>query len=208
MGNIRSLPWRRSDRRPYELVVAEVLLQQTRAEQVADVIDSIIKRCADWPDLLAISIADLERLLRPLGLQRRRAVALHNLARVVVEHGVPKSSAALEKLPGIGQYMARAIAAQLYQEVVAPIDTNIARILERVFGPRDLADIRYDPKLQRLALSLTPSDNPDGYLIALLDFAAIICRSQVPKCQECPITSCRFRSAKPGTSVTTNVGVA
>ena len=206
MGNIRSFPWRRSEPRTYELMIAEVMLQQTRAEQVAVVIDSVLDRCPDWPDLLAIPKSDLEQLLRPLGLQRRRAAALHKLAKAVVEKGVPKSSKELEKLPGIGQYMARAIAAQLYQEVVAPIDTNVARILERVFGPRDLADIRYDPKLQQLALSLVPSDNPDGYLMAILDFAAAICRPNNPKCEVCPVTNCRFLSDSMGNSLTMSGG--
>ena len=193
-GSGQPFPWRRPDRRTYELVVAEVLLQQTRAEHVAGSFDAIIDRCPDWPDLAKIPIADLENLLKPLGLQRRRAGALHALAKAVIQKGMPKTASELEQLPGIGQYIARAIATQLFQEVVAPIDTNVARILERVFGPRTLADIRYDPELQRLALNLVPPTDPGGYLVALLDFAAIVCRPRTPRCEDCPVSICRFRT--------------
>ena len=197
-GCSRSFPWRRADRWPYELVVAEVLLQQTRAEHVAEVFADIIDRCPDWSELAGIPIVELEKLLMPLGLYRRRAASLHALAEEVALRGLPETASELEQLPGIGQYMARAIAAQLFNEVVAPIDTNVTRILERVFGPRTLADIRYDPVLQHLALRLVPPADPGGYLLALLDFASIVCRSHSPQCQVCPVSSCRFRFASAG----------
>ena len=193
-GSSQQFPWRRPDRRAYELVVAELLLQQTRAEHVSGSFEAIIDRCPDWPDLAAIPVADLENLLKPLGLQRRRAAALHALAEAVNQKGIPETASELEQLPGIGQYISRAIAAQLFQEVVAPIDTTVARILERVFGPRTLADIRYDPGLQRLALNLVPPTDPGAYLVALLDFGAIVCRPKAPSCEDCPVNSCRFRS--------------
>ena len=192
--NRRTFPWRRSDRSPYELVVAELLLQQTRAEQAAKVFPVIVGRCPDWFALAREPISDLEALLRPLGLQNRRAAALHALAQAVLERGLPRSASELETLPGIGQYMARAIAVQVSGEVVAPIDTNVARVLERVFGRRKLADIRYDPGLQGLALALMPPTNPQGYFVALLDFAAAICRPRAPRCDDCPLLACRFRS--------------
>ena len=191
----RDFPWRRAGRKSYELVIAEVLLQQTRAEQVGGMFGTFIERCPDWPDLATVPIADLENLLRPLGLQKRRASSLHALAREVVQNGLPDTAADLQKLSGIGQYMARAIAAQLFDEVVAPVDTNVARVLERVFGPRTLADIRYDPALQGLALQLVPHNNPSGYLVAILDFASLVCRARAPLCNDCPVTSCRYRSS-------------
>ena len=189
----RSFPWRRSERSSYELVVAEVLLQQTRAEQAAKVFPDLVGQCPDWLGLARTPRADLEELLRPLGLQRRRAAALQALARMVLDTGLPASASELEALPAVGQYMARAIAAQLSNEVVAPIDTNVARVLERVFGPRRLADVRHDPELQGLALALVPPSDSGGYLVALLDFASAICRPRAPRCHECPVPACRYR---------------
>ena len=193
--NHRSFPWRRPSRSSYELVLAEILLQQTRAEQVARVFSVITNHCPDWSALLEVPEAELENLLRPLGLQRRRAIALRALARTVIKNGLPIQSCELEKLPGIGQYIARAISTQLSMEVVAPIDGNVTRVLERVFGPRKLSDIRHDPWLQNLALRLVPLSNPDTYFVALLDFAAMVCRPRIPKCDECPIADCRFRTS-------------
>ena len=192
-GSRLSFPWRRPGIRPYELVIAEVLLQQTRAEQVAKLFPNFIARCPDWLSLSRIPIADLEEMLRPLGLQRRRARVLHDLAGVIFKNGMPSSAEDLQQLPGIGQYIARAIAAQLFGEVVAPIDTNVSRALERIFGARPLSDIRYDPWLQKLALSLVPESDPGGYLVGLLDFARIVCKPRLPDCPVCPVISCGFR---------------
>ena len=194
-GLSRSFSWRRKERTNYELVVAEVLLQQTRAENVDRVFDAITCKCPDWHALAMTPVGDLEELLKPLGLQRRRSASLHALAESVIQNGLPVSASALEKLPGIGQYIARAIAVQLSKEVAAPIDTNITRVLERVFGPRKLADIRHDSELQGLALSLVPPSDPGGYFVALLDFAAMVCRSRAPRCHECPLQACQFKSA-------------
>ena len=190
----KMFPWRREGRTSYELVVAEVLLQQTRAEQVASLFPRILQRCSGWVDLATIPIGELKDLLKPLGLQNRRASTLHALACRVKQEGLPDTAAGLQELPGIGQYMARAIAAQLFGEVVAPVDTNVARVLERVFGPRTLADIRYDPALQGLALELVPASDPGGYLVGILDFASTVCRPRSPRCGECPVASCGFRS--------------
>lgn len=189
----RSFPWRRTGRGDYELVIAEVLLQQTRAEKVAETIGSVLELCPTWHDLARVPEAELAEVLRPLGLFRRRAQSLRAMANAVCEHGLPREAKALEQLPGLGQYIARAIAVQLAGERVAPIDTNVARIIERVFGPRRLADLRYDPCLQELALDLVPQDDPASYLLGLLDFGAMVCRTRAPRCEDCPVKSCRFR---------------
>ena len=192
--NRSSFPWREPRGSAFELVLAEVLLQQTRAESVAEAFGEIIEHCVDWSTLEQIPLRDLETLLRPLGLHKRRAAVLKALAQRVNQAGLPTTAMTLQELPGIGQYMSRAIAAQLFSEVVAPVDTNVARVLERVFGPRQLADIRYDPYLQSLALALVPQSDPGGYLLDLLDFARTVCRPRSPRCQRCPMFACRFRS--------------
>ena len=182
-----------SERSSYELVVAELLLQQTRAEQAAKVFPALVGQCPDWLGLASMPRADLEELLRPLGLQRRRSAALQALARMVLERGLPASASELEALPGVGQYIARAIAAQLSNEVVAPIDTNVARVLERVFGPRRLADIRHDPELQGLALS--PSATVRLWRVTSLPFSTshqLYVGRGAPRCHECPVPACRY----------------
>ena len=189
----REFPWRRADTSSYELVIAEILLQQTRAEQVARVLPTILRRCPDWSSLATTSIKELEALLKPLGLHRRRARVLQALGKAILDGGLPRRAAELEALPGIGQYIARAIAVQLWDEVAAPIDTNVIRVLERVFGPRKLADARYDSELQQFALTLVPKARPAQYLEAILDFAAAVCLPRIPRCNECPMSACNHR---------------
>lgn len=198
-GARRTFPWRRADRSPFELTVAEILLQQTRAEKVAAVIPSVLERYPDWRSLANATSTEVETSLRPLGLQRRRAARLRELARQLVDRGgtLPGTVSELEQLSGVGQYTARAIRVQLAGERVAPIDANVARVLERVFGPRTLADLRYDPYLQQLALNTTPKHDPGAYFVSLLDFGGVVCTARNPSCDVCPIvTRCRSVSAK------------
>lgn len=191
----RIFPWREHGRTDYHLALAEVLLQQTQAERVAALFPRLIAAFSDWESLAEADLPVLEKALEPLGLQRRRALSLIALARAVLANGsLPGSVAELIQLPGMGQYISRMVALQLGTEVhVGAIDVNVARVLERVFGQRTLADIRYDPYLQRLAVALLPEGREAEYTLALLDFAAARCRSRTPSCEECPINSCRSR---------------
>jgi len=192
---LRRLPWRSAERSPYQLVVAEVLLQQTTAAAVARILPDLVQRYPDWTALTEASLNELEAALQPLGLHRRRARVLQALAQSVCHRGaLPSMAEELSTLPGIGQYMSRAIAVQLTGERVAPIDVNVARVLERIFGPRQLADIRYDPYLQALALAVLPHDEPALFAYAILDFAAAICRARHPRCSDCPVLRCGYRA--------------
>ena len=110
-----------------------------------------------------------------------------------LDYQFPSTRVALEKLPGISQYMASAILLLCYDRKEPLLDVNMARILERVYGPRNLADIRYDPLLQELARSVVEVDNPIDVNWAILDLAASICLRGVPRCFECPLAEmCRF----------------
>lgn len=192
--NFRSYPWRRRSRSSFTLVVAEVLLQQTSADKVREMWPAFVGRYGSWRQLSAANGCELEEILRPLGLYRRKARALVALADAVCAlGGVPRSEVGLAELPGIGQYTSRAVVIQLTSASAAPIDVNVARVLERVFGPRKLADLRYDSGLQRLGARLF-SDGGSGLLFAFLDLAAKICTARRPACGQCPIKACRFRA--------------
>src|SRR5205823_13691377 len=92
-------------------------------------------------------------ILRPLGLWKRRAASVLALARVMNARGgqFPRERVDIEKLPGVGQYIANAICLFAMKQAEPLLDVNMARVLERCFGPRRLADIRYDPHLQEVA---------------------------------------------------------
>lgn len=190
-GNGRCFPWRDATCSPYELVLAEVLLQRTRAETVAGFLPKFVSRYGSWRSLSRASHRELEIAIRPVGLSRRRATALRALSQALVKRAcrLPHTRPELEALPGVGQYIANAIFVMVYGRPAPLLDSNMARVLERCFGPRQLADIRHDPHLQQLSLALVRCRDSRRINLALLDLGALICTPRSPRCAVCPLRS-------------------
>jgi A/G-specific adenine glycosylase len=190
----RDFPWRRKSATNYEAIVAEVLLQRTMAEAVRRRFPRFIAEFPSWRRLSLASYHRLSAHLRPLGLWRRRVRSIARLAKLVAERGgrLPKERHEIELLPGVGQYIANAVELFCYGRPMPLLDGNMARVLERVFGPRKLADIRYDPYLQQLARDVVNSRNAKEVNWAILDLAAKVCVLRNPLCQSCPLRAiCR-----------------
>jgi A/G-specific adenine glycosylase len=188
-GNGRDLAFRRTAD-PWSVLVSEVMAQQTQAARAAEAWTAFIQRYSTPAALAAASTADVIRAWRGLGYNRR-AVALRAAAiRIVADHAgqVPDSLAALRTLPGIGAYTARAVLAIAFGRRVAPLDTNIRRVLDRAVGPLPApADAR-----QAAADGFVPADRPAAWTHALMDIGATICRKRDPRCLDCPLaTMCR-----------------
>ncbi len=185
----RGFPWRKRGATKYQKVVAEVLLQRTKADVVARMFKGFINEYPSWARLSTATQVQLENLLRPLGLWRRRAVSLKALAEAMAARRgrYPKDRDKVDELPGVGQYICNAIL--MFDQGHNPplLDVNLARVLERVFGPRRLSDIRYDPYLQDLALRIVQHEEPTVINWAFLDLAAMICTIRNPKCESCPL---------------------
>lgn len=192
-----AFPWRRSGVSVYERVCVEVLLQRTRRETVSAIYADFFERFPDWHVLASSSEEELGDFLRPLGLWRRRAASMGALARYADEHGgvFPRTKRELAKVPAVGQYVANAILLFQHGEPRPLVDVNMARVVERVLRPRRLADIRHDPWLQSAAAWLVRS-SPVETNWAVLDFAAKVCRSRNPRCDECMLAcQCSFAKA-------------
>jgi A/G-specific adenine glycosylase len=183
----RHFPWRNKSITNYQAVIAEVLLQRTKAETVAKFYVQFIKDYPNWKSLADAKLKDLELYLMPVGLYRQRAKRLQNLAIEMVRRNgrLPQNREELESIPFMGQYIANAVELVVFNKPSPLIDVNMARVLERFFGPRKMADIRYDPELQELAYMLVK--HKDAKLInwAVLDYAALVCRAQRPICTNC-----------------------
>lgn len=185
------LPWR-STTDPYEILVAEKLLQQTSARQL--VIDVYNELMRDYPTPHALSKADvslLKKRLHPLGFMYR-AHELKKMAQELVDtHGgeVPGVLEELLALTGVGQYCARAVLSFSFMQDVAVVDTNVARFLHRVLGLSEPipSSPSSNKRLLELATSLLPASNSRDYNLAILDLCASICTRRNPKCTECPI---------------------
>lgn len=185
----RSFPWRDPRREPYEIAVAEILLQKTTAATVARAYSGFIKRYPSWASLALARLEDLESELKPLGLWRQRAQVLRQLAQSIEERGgtIPSSRAELERLRGIGPYTASAVLAIVYGRTEALLDVNMARLLDRFFGPIGSSGKERSRSLHRLASLLVEGEHCLQVNWSVLDFGALVCKARRPRCQECQL---------------------
>ncbi len=189
----RDLPWRRT-RDPFAILVSEAMLQQTQVSRVLEYYPRFLTR---FPTLQALGAAKPARVMEAwagLGYYAR-ARNLHALARQVTE--LPSDPAELRRLPGVGAYTAGAVASFAYEKRAALVDTNVARVIARVFAPslnpkrpRDLA------RLWELAESLLPRTGRATWTHnqALMELGALVCTARVKRCARCPVRrGCRSR---------------
>jgi A/G-specific adenine glycosylase len=191
----RSFPWRDPGRTPYEVVVAEILLQRTTAAGVARTYTGFVERYSSWGTLAHAPLDGLENALRPLGLWRQKALAFQRLAQSIEANGsiVPRTRKELELLRGIGPYTASAVLAIVYGRAEALLDVNMARVLGRFLGPSERAEAKPTRMLHALALRLVRSKRGLEVNWAALDFGALVCRARHPLCPACPLrTRCAY----------------
>jgi len=185
----RPLPWRR-DRDPYRLWVAEVLLQQTRVAQAVPYFERFVRR---FPSVRALARARPEEVLKlwqGAGYYAR-ARRLHEAARQLARTTggtIPRSVEELERLPGVGPYTARAIAAQAFGAPVVPLDANVLRVAARWVG--ETRDVRRPVVREALGSELAralPTADPGGFAEALMELGETVCLPRAPTCHRCPI---------------------
>lgn len=197
-SNQRSFPWRKT-RDPYVILVAELMLQKTPAERVAEVLDKFTSKYPDVRSLASASMKDLEQFFTKLGLVKRARALLHTAKEVVLKYEgvIPDTLDELCKLPGVGTYTASAILCFAFGKDVPIVDTNVARVLMRVFGLKIKAQKpQVSRQLWSFAATLVPRGLGRAYNEALIDFAALVCRTE-PKCNACPLSEiCHYFSSQ------------
>lgn len=190
----RDLPWRRT-RDPYRVVVSEVMLQQTQVSRVLDYYPAFIERYPSIHRLAAARPRAVREAWDGLGYYRR-AENLRRMAKVVVkehEGRMPFSLDALRRLPGIGPYTAGAVACFAYEQAAPAVDTNVARVLKRVFGKTRRTHKTRGPsearRLRDLSASLQPRRGTPAWTFnqALMELGALVCTAKNPKCGACPV---------------------
>ena len=192
----RDLPWRRT-RDPYHILVSEFMLQQTQVTRVSEFYPRFLRRFPTIHHLAAASPGRVREAWDGLGYYRR-AANLHRLARTVVrDHNamIPSHPARLEQLPGVGRYTAGAVASFAYERRVPAVDTNVTRVLSRVFRRRGHAQaVPTDRTLWDLAARLLPVRRRSAWEFnqALMDLGARYCVARHPRCDACPVRpACR-----------------
>jgi A/G-specific adenine glycosylase len=190
----RNLPWR-ATRNPYAILVSEFMLQQT---QVSRVLEYFPRFMARFPTIGTLARA------RPKAVREEwdglgyyaRARNLHALARVVskTQRGrLSDKPEELQQLPGVGRYTAGAVACFAYEKAVPAVDTNVKRVLGRVFATDDVWEV---------AAAVLPRRGKTAWKFnqALMELGALVCTASKPKCPECPVRSnCRTYTPRPQT---------
>lgn len=190
--NLRSFPWRETSD-PYEILVAEILLQKTAAEKV----DPIYKEfLSEYPTGEALAEADqgeLADIIYTLGLQNQRSKALVSIGQELAETGVPDDADELLGLPYVGRYAANATLCFAYDEPRPIVDANVVRVYNRIFDKE--FDYRGEDTWS-FAAAVLPADDARRYNLAILDFAAMVCQPKVPVCNKCFFTDfCHYYQA-------------
>lgn len=188
----RDLPWRRTTD-PYKILVSEVMLQQTQVDRVIPKYHEFLEKYPTVTDLAAAEPDEVRETWSPLGYNIR-PYRLHSIARETVERyggQIPRQPDTLLSLKGIGRYTAGAVRSFAFQEDAAILDTNVMRVLHRIFWGQG------DPKSRKAQLwalseALIPKGKGYDFNQALMDFGAMMCTARKPYCLLCPMrTFCR-----------------
>ncbi len=188
----RDLPWRRSGD-PYEILVAEVMLQQTRSEVVASRYPGFLVRFPTLESLAAAGVEEVEAAWSGLGYYRR-ARNLHRAARILAERsGFPGSAAQWSELPGVGAYTSALLASRLSGECSPVLDGNVERVLSRFLAsPRPPKQAETRRNLLATAAKLLDPNRPGDSNQALMEVGSLVCRRHRPGCDACPLArGCR-----------------
>ena len=190
----RYYPWR-ENQDPYKVLVAEVLLHRTRADQVVPLYDLFLVR---FPNVQALAKSTPDKLLRlfhSAGLQWRwkllHAMSVELEARFNGQ--IPEDFAQLISLPGVSHYIASAVRCFAFNHPDAILDTNTVRVTGRLLGLPITDSSRKNIQFRAVLQSLIDPEHPREFNFALLDFAAILCRTRLPCQGECPLRCyCHF----------------
>ncbi len=205
--NQRQFPWRKTAD-PYKILIAEKLLQQTAAtDNVVRAYRQIVTKYPNWYALAKARVGELRGIVEPLGF-KYRASELVSLARSLCKHHaseLPRDLRQLLKLPGVGDYCARALMSFAFGQRFGVIDTNVARFLVRYFGLplRISKNPARDRRLHAVADALMPAAKSKEINLAILDICSAHCKAREPQCSGCPMQgSCAFyRTATAGKAV-------
>src|SRR6266481_6716372 len=198
----RDLPWRQT-RDPYRVLVSEFMLQQTQVSRVAEYYPRFLERFPDLETLARARPRAVREAWDGLGYYAR-ARNLHALARSVARRSdagrgatgegvptLPDDPAELIKLPGIGPYTAGAVASFAYEKSVPAVDTNVARVMGRVFlgDNRQRLSGNRQRLIWSLAAALVPKNGKRAWRFnqAIMELGALICVARTPKCPQCPV---------------------
>ncbi|MCE9602477.1 MAG: hypothetical protein K8S21_09770 [Gemmatimonadetes bacterium] len=200
--NARDLPWR-ATRDPYHILVSELMLQQTQVSRVMEFYPRFLERFPTLEVLAAARETHVVAAWEGLGYYAR-ARNLHKLSRAVVREGaaawgdppsngratLPPDAESLRRLPGVGPYTAGAVSSFAFERRAALVDTNVARLITRVFAPRlDARRARDQKRIWAITEATLPRTGKATWVHnqALMELGALVCTARVKRCGVCPL---------------------
>jgi A/G-specific adenine glycosylase len=186
----RDLPWR-DEKNPYRVLVSEVMLQQTQVARVLTKYPEFLRKFPSFRKLATASAADVIRAWRGMGYNSR-VLRLRTLSQIVdrtLRGKLPSDIASLQQLPGIGRYTAHAVACFAFGQQVPVVDTNVVRVLGRLYPVPGEHALPETDSVWDLAASHLPRSKAHDWNQALMDLGATICTAARPRCETCPIRS-------------------
>lgn len=202
--NARDLPWRFGRTTPWGVLISEVMSQQT---QMSRVVPYWLAWMEVWPDAASLAGASTAEVITAWGRlgYPRRALRLQECARVVAQqydNELPRTYDELLALPGIGDYTASAVMSFAFGGRIAVIDTNIRRVLSRVFLGVESHGGSATRQERELAARVLPKDAKASvtWNQSVMELGAVVCTAKNPLCEQCPLAdSCTFLAAgRPG----------
>jgi len=183
----RDLPWRKTTD-PYSILVSEIMLQQTQVDRVVPKYHEFLSRYPTFEALANAPLGEVTRAWYPLGYNIR-PVRLHSIACETVERyggRLPEEPEELQQFKGIGRYTAGAVATFAYGKAAPILDTNVARVLHRIFIRKGDAK-KQRARLWALSERLIPQGDAYDFNQGLMDFGAMVCTARQPLCPACPM---------------------
>jgi len=186
--NKRDYPWRKT-RDPFRIMVAEMMLQRTKADQVVGVYNKFFSEFNSPQEIVHTNLKKIRKILYPLGLRWRtknfKSVCVSLINNFKGE--IPADRRKLITLPGVGEYVAGMVLSTAFNKPEWVVDSNVIRLFKRYFGIMTTKDGRRDKCVVELAKLYVAAGKPKEANLALLDFVALVCAPRNPRCVECPI---------------------
>jgi len=188
--NKRDFAWRKFSASHYTIILSEILLQRTRAENVSKHSAFFFEQFPNWEALTQASLESLENALKPMGLQKQKSKAIYNLAQELCKRGfeLPESTNEAHDVGLKGMYISNAFELFVLKKQAALLDVNMSRLFGRFFDAKNGKTISFSKEMKLFAQEFTNIRKCKELNWAVLDFAAIVCKARNPRCKICPIS--------------------
>ncbi len=190
-SNKRDFPWRKDNISNYEVIFSEILLQRTKAETVAKHYKSFFEKYPNWEMLILATDKELEDIFKPFGLHTQR---VKRTRKIIDEYNARMGNMSfnkneLQESSLSSLYLKNAYELFILKNNSPLLDVNMSRVLGRFFSIKDTKEIRNNKELQDLAKEIVDINECKELNWAILDFAAQVCKSRIPNCRSCVISS-------------------